>query len=233
MPRLIVFCFYITLLTGLATSAPAAPVFLSPSDYDPKTLLPPPPDEGSSAAKAELAELDRIQAARNDADFTRADSDFHTRDGSIFAGAIGSGFDLAQLPATKTLLQDVQKDEDAAASVAKNYFHRTRPWIVDPSLNSCSKQDDPQSAYPSGHATMGYAMGVILAALVPEKASAIMVRAADYAENRLVCGMHRRRDIEAGQVLGTVVAELLLRNPGFETQFGAAKRELQAAHLTR
>ena len=35
-----------------------------------------------------------------------------------------------------------------------------------------------------------------------------MARAADYAENRLVCGMHRRRDIQAGQVLGTVVAEI-------------------------
>jgi hypothetical protein len=66
---------------------------------------------------------------------------------------------------------------------------------------------------------MVYSTGGVLASLVPEKAPAIMARAADYAENRLVCGMHRRRDIQADQVLGTVVADLLLHNPGFETEF--------------
>jgi acid phosphatase (class A) len=127
------------------------------------------------------------------------------------------------------MLESVQKDEDAAASVAKDYFRRTRPWIVDPQLNSCSKNDAPQSSYPSGHSTMAYAMAVVLSSLVPEKAPAIMARAADYAENRLVCGMHRRRDIQAGQVLGTVVAKALLRKPRFRTELTAARRELKAA----
>ena len=213
--------------------AAAAPVYLSSSDYNPEILLPPPPEEGSAAAKAELAELDRIQQRRSQEAFARADRDFRTRNGTIFAAAIGPGFDLDKLPVTAKLLDDVQKDEDAAASLAKNYFHRTRPWIVDPALNSCSKDDDPHSAYPSGHATMAYAMAVVLASLVPQKAQPIMARAADYAENRLVCGMHRRRDIQAGQVLGTVVAELLLRNPGFTTEFAAAERELQAARIAR
>jgi acid phosphatase (class A) len=217
----------------LTMPAQAAPVYLSPSDYDPKILLPAPPAEDSPAAKAELAELDRIQAERSQEAFARADHDFRTRNGSIFAEAIGPAFDLGKLPATAQLLANVQKDEDAAASVAKDYFRRTRPWIVDPALNSCSKMDDPHSSYPSGHSTMAYAMAVVLASLVPEKAPAIMGRAADYAENRLVCGMHRRRDIQAGQVLGTVVAELLLRNPGFKTEFEAAKEELRVARVTR
>ena len=213
--------------------ANAAPVYLSPSDYDPKGLLPPPPVEGSADARAELAELDRIQSQRSKEEFARADQDFHTRNGTIFAAAIGPAFDLGKLPLTAKLLDNVHKDEDAAASVAKDYFRRTRPWIVDPALNSCSKDDAPYSSYPSGHSSMAYSMAVVLASLVPEKAGAIMARAADYAENRLVCGMHRRRDIQAGQVLGTVVAELLLRNPAFKTDFIAAKQELEAAHVTR
>ena len=78
---------------------------------------------------------------------------------------------------------------------------------------------------------MAYSMGVVLASLLPEKAPAIMARAADFAENRLVCGMHRRRDIQSGQVLGTVVARLLLRNPQFRTEYDApaASLELRAA----
>lgn len=215
-----------------AAPVAAEPAFLSASDTDPKALLPSPPADDTAAAKAELAELDRIQSQRTPAEFARADHDFRTRDGSIFADAIGPAFVLSKLPVTARMLENVQKDENAAASVAKDYFHRTRPWILDPALNACSKNDAPQSSYPSGHSTMAYALAVVLASLVPEKAPAIMARAADYAENRLVCGMHRRRDIQAGQVLGTVVAELLLHKPRFRAEFDAAKRELQAAHVT-
>jgi acid phosphatase (class A) len=233
MRRFIPVWLCVAALAFCVLPAAAAPLLLSPSDYEPKSLLPTPPEEGSEAAKAELAELDRIQSQRSDADFARADQDFRTRDGSIFAGAIGPAFVLAKLPATARLLKNVQKEEDAAASVAKDYFRRTRPWIVDPGLNSCSKADAPQSAYPSGHSTMAYAMAVVLASLLPEKAPAIMARAADYAENRLVCGMHRRRDIQSGEVLGTVVAKLLLHKPRFRAELGAARRELRAAAIAR
>ena len=213
------------LLTGAAEGA----TLLGPSDYVPERLLPAPPPEGSPAAKAELAELDRIQAARTAQDFARADRDFKTRNASIFAAAIGKGFDLDHLPATARLMTMVGQEENAAAEIAKDHFRRTRPWIVDPKLNSCSKDDAPQSAYPSGHSTMAYAMAAVLAALVPARAAPIMARAADYAENRLVCGMHRRRDIQAGQVLGTVVAEELLHDPRFRPDFDAAKTELDRA----
>ena len=221
----------ILLLAVWSSAAPAAPVFLSPSDYDPRTLLPPPPPEDSSAARAELAELDRIQAERTPEAFARADRDFKTRNGTIFRDAIGAGFDLAKLPATARLLADVGTDEDTAASAAKDFFKRERPWLTDKQLKSCSQSDAPLSSYPSGHATMAYAMAVVLALLIPAKGQAIMTRAADYSENRLVCGMHRRRDIQAGQVLGTAVAEILLRKPAFQPEYQAARRELAAAHL--
>ena len=73
---------------------------------------------------------------------------------------------------------------------------------------------------------MGYAMAVVLAALMPEKGQAIMARAAVYAENRLVCSAHFRRDIVAGQTLGTAVAVMLLHNAKFRVEFGAAEAEL-------
>jgi acid phosphatase (class A) len=221
----------IVLFAAWSGAAPAAPIFLSPRDYDPITLLPPPPPEGSPAAKAELAELDRIQGERTPGAFARADLDFRTRNGTIFRDAVGPGFDLAKLPATARLLADVETDEDIAATVAKDFFKRERPWLIDKQLKSCSQDDAPLSAYPSGHATMAYAMAVVLASLIPAKGQAIMARAADYSENRLVCGMHRRRDIQAGQVLGTAVAEILLRKPAFQPEYQAARLELAAAHL--
>jgi acid phosphatase (class A) len=67
--------------------------------------------------------------------------------------------------------------------------------------------------------------------LVPGKAQAVLARASDYAESRLVCGVHYRADIEAGQVLGNVLVARLMTKPAFKAEVDAAAAELQAAHL--
>jgi acid phosphatase (class A) len=214
-----------------ASAATAHPVFLSPGEVDPRIVLPAPPAEGSPAAQQESAELEAIQASRTPDALARAQRDDVTENASIFRPAIGDGFDLANLPATARLMADVRNEEKDEATAAKNFFLRDRPWIVDSALQSCSKKDAPQSAYPSGHATMGYAMGVVLAFLIPGKAQAILARANEYSENRLVCGMHRRRDIVAGEALGTAVAIALLHHAEFKVEYDAAESELKAAKL--
>ena len=72
-------------------------------------------------------------------------------------------------------------------------------------------------------------MGVVLASLIPEKSQAILARASEYAEHRLVCGVHFRSDIVAGQQFGTVLALRLMQNPQFQTQMNLARTELSAA----
>jgi acid phosphatase (class A) len=74
-------------------------------------------------------------------------------------------------------------------------------------------------------------MGVVLASLMPDKAQAILTRASQFAENRLVCGVHFRSDIVAGQTLGTVIAVDLMQNADFRKEYDAAAAELSAAHL--
>ncbi len=150
------------LLTALLSSGGtfgAAPVrYLTASQYDPARLLPPPPGDNSSAARFELAELKEIEGVRSAAQLSRAKSDDKTENASIFAEIVGPGFDLKALPATARMFADIRREEQAAAVAAKNFFKRNRPWIIDPSMASCSKDDSPQSSYPSGHATMGYSM---------------------------------------------------------------------------
>ena len=217
----------------LIAAAPAAktPLLLTPSNFDPPLLLPPPPADDSLAGREELAELHRIDQTRIDADVEQAKHDDHVKDVTIFADAIGPGFDLTRLPATAALFRTIRDEEKAAADRAKDHFRRTRPWIVDPSLHSCFTDDEPQSSYPSGHATMGYAMGAILARLIPSHAPAIMARAASYARARLVCEVHFPADVAAGQAYGMMVAERLMQLPAFRAQFDAAAAELNATHL--
>jgi acid phosphatase (class A) len=215
-----------------ATAAPAQLAFLSPGDVDPAQLLPPPPRDGSDAANAELAELRAIAKVTTPERWAQAKWDNDNEDGTIFQSAIAPAFDLSSLPATARLLAEVRNEETAAGGAAKSYFKRNRPWIVDPSLKTCAREDKPRTSYPSGHATMAFAMAVVLSRTMPELSQQLMVRARDYSESRLVCGMHFRSDIVAGETLGTAVGVLLLRDSRFEADVAAAKAELTAAHLT-
>jgi acid phosphatase (class A) len=72
----------------------------------------------------------------------------------------------------------------------------------------------------------------VLEALMPAKAQAIAKRADDYAFSRLVCEVHYRSDLRAGQLLGTWAATLLLRTEALRDSFEAAKQELAAAGLS-
>lgn len=218
---------------SMATSAPApapASTFLGPDELAPAQLLPPPPGDGSPQARAELAELHRFEKARTAADLARARTDDAREDVTAFRNVVGPGFQLERLPATARLFADLRAEDSAAAKRAKAYFQRTRPWAADPTLHPCPHGDDKvTSAYPSGHATMAYAAAGVLARLDPPKAQAILARAADYAENRLVCGAHYRRDIVAGQTLGTALALALIEKPAFRAEFDAAAAELRQA----
>jgi acid phosphatase (class A) len=215
----------------LLSTAPAsaAPLLLSADDYAPTQILPAPPADGSLEQKAELAEIKRIQKAMSADAYAKADHDDKTENASIFAETLGPWFDLKALPKTAALFAVVRAEEKAAARAAKTAFLRNRPWVLDASLQNCTRDDPPQSSYPSGHATMGYSFAVVLAHLLPDQAGVILARAKSYGENRLICGVHYRSDIAAGQVLGSVVAEELLANPTFKSDFEAAKAELAAA----
>jgi acid phosphatase (class A) len=146
----------------------------------------------------------------------------------MFNAAIG--FDLSTMPETFKLLTMVGDEEEDDTKAAKAYFHRNRPYAVDSSLMTCTpvKPGKAANSYPSGHASLAFSMGVVLASLMPEKSQSILARAAEYAERRLVCGVHFRSDIAAGQQFGTVLALRLMQNPQFQAQMNLARAELRA-----
>lgn len=171
-------------LAGLAAAGAGAPgaakapgeIMLQASDLDPASVLPAPPAPGSAQARRELGELREIDRTRRPADVAQAHADSDTKDAGIFAEAVGPGFDLSRLPATARLFAIVRATEKDEADRGKAEFRRARPWIVDPKLHSCSRNDEDLSSYPSGHATMAYSMAATLARLVPDRAPAILAR---------------------------------------------------------
>ena len=80
---------------------------------------------------------------------------------------------------------------------------------------------------------MGYAMGIVLADLIPQKSKEIMERARLYGENRINCGAHFPTDVVGGQVLGTLVAKELINNQEFKLLMNEVRDELVEAGLTQ
>ena len=206
---------------------------VTPEQVDPARLLPPPYKDGSDLQKADLAEVERVYHSRSPERRAQAEWDDKHENIELFATVLGPKFDFARLPLTAKLMEAVDNDQAVTANIAKRYFQRNRPWAIDPGLVACDYKPNaaPLTSYPSGHAMLGYSTGHILAALMPQKAQAILARAQDYAYSRIVCGAHYPSDIEASHVLATELAMLMLENPGFHAQFVAARGELTAAGL--
>jgi len=222
--------------------APKTLLFLTTAQIDPSRLLAPPPPDGSDKQVKEMAEVKHLIATRTPERFAQAKWDAEHEDLSPFFATLGPVFDLQKLPVTAKLLAGVLNDQNIAASTAKDYFHRKFPVTAEMPASgynywTCDAGDHkpdsrPLRSYPSGHATLGYSVGIVLAALIPEKSQAILIRAADYAYSREVCGDHYHSDVEASRALGTAVGVMLLNNAPLKPQFEAARTELRAAHLT-
>jgi acid phosphatase (class A) len=200
-----------------------------------ETIIPPPPARGSATEQAEIAEILKARASVTPAQLAQAKSDNDTEDPTIFAAVIGPGFNLSKLPKTKFLLDRVMDVDRSDSSAAKKYFHRSRPWIVDPKVQTCAPHESgpADTSYPSGHTMLGYELGVVLASLMPNHATAILARAEQYGENRIICGFHFRSDVTAGEQFGTVLAVEMMQHPTFQGWFKDAQAELKAAGLSR
>lgn len=229
-------CATLALAVALTGMAPASAEehhfhYLPASSINPIDVLPDPVPEGSSAEKAEIGDLHALIASSTPERIEQAKWDDQHEDPALYDAVLG--LKLESFPKTWALLKAVQNEGDAAADVTKVYFHRKRPWAVDPTMPRCdgTATDSPYRSYPSGHSTLGYSTGFVLARLLPGRAQLVMDRSADFAESRRVCGVHYPSDTEASHVLGTYVASRLMADPVFMKQFEAARAELKAAHV--
>jgi acid phosphatase (class A) len=198
--------------------------WLDPQVFAPAHLLAAPPAVGSPEEKAEMATVRAFATLVSPARHAAADADSNDETPHAFAAATGR--DLAALPATKHLLDEVEDDVEAVTDTAKRYFHRPRPYTVDPSLPHCGNGKGSERSYPSGHAGFAWSMAWVLADLMPDRAPAIFARAEEFGYSREICAVHYPSDVEAGHVLGVLAARALLADPRLAGDIAAARAEL-------
>ena len=207
--------------------------YLNKSDFNPVTILPSPSKSESEETKDEITIIKTRMSKLTQSQKDLAREDALNLSVTFFADTI-SGFNIDQLPKTKLLFEKVKYNAGIESQVFKKFYMRKRPYQVDPSIEVCvpPMPDNLNHSYPSGHTILGYAMGIVLANLIPEKSKEIMDRARLYGENRINCGAHFPSDVNSGQVLGSLVAFELLKNNEFKLLMQSSKEELVKASLT-
>ena len=212
-------------------STGAASGYLSGHEVDFHSVLPGPPLVDSPWDRADQGLVEAFQAV-DDARWQMADLDANALY-PRFAEAFGSPIDKKTSPALVELLDRAIDDVDATASAAKDHFHRPRPFQRLQLQRVCDKSAPPKpeahpthgTSYPSGHSTHGWTVAMILARVAPDRTDALMARAQEYEESRLVCGMHFPSDVEAGHEVAVAVVSRLDGSSEFQADLNKARKE--------
>ena len=235
MRRTILFLLLPLAAVAIAADPPAAnrPVgYLPPHSVDLLSVVPPAPVEGDIRYEADrdvfrdmkpMIGGPRWKLATNDVDYATpallAD----------FSCAAGARLTPGDYPATTHLLERAAADTSVANNDSKNHYKRPRPYKIDDGETCQAKEDLGDSFdYPSGHTTAGWTYGLVLAELMPERATPILARARAYGESRIVCRVHTMSAVESGRLGATATMMSVRAAPGYQADLAAARRELAA-----
>lgn len=187
-----------------------------------------------SPAQFEAAAITRLgpppsgAAAEDDLDVVRRESRGRTADENARAvelanrtgwetwnavlADIGRTQGVAQARCAAALVQQATSRTDAISDQGKRMWGRTRPYDLDPSIAPVVSKPGHNPSYPSGHSSAAYAVALVLASIVPERAAEFVDLAAEVAYSRVYGGVHFPSDVIAGaRIASAVVTDVLRR----------------------
>lgn len=226
-----------TNLADLKSPYPGYPPGYLPihSVIDGLALLPPPPAPGSAQQSADDAVFRASRRWVNTLRWQLAELDAELMP-SAFACSIGIPVGTEATPHLNMLLRRTIMDSGMGIYKVKQFYKRTRPFmaaddaICTPKYAEVLRKD---GSYASGHAAVGWAWALVLAEVVPERADAVVRRGYEFAQSRVVCGVHWQSDVDAGHLVASAVVAQLHANSDFVAQLGAARAEVAARRTCR
>jgi hypothetical protein len=192
-------------------------------------VLPPAPERGSPRYDADrriFRETRKLLATPRGA---QATSDVRNDVPAIladFSEAAGRPLSPDNAPALTALLTRMRLDVASAVNAAKNTWQRQRPFHLDKG-NICQPRAQLDSYdYPSGHTSWGTSVALVLAELIPDRATEILARGRAYGDSRYICGAHNMSAVEGGRLAAASMVARLHADPAFRRDLDAARREL-------
>ena len=220
---------------ALAQQAAAPRGYLGPERWpDAAKILSGPPAAGSAEEKQQLAVYRALRKLEGTPRWALAQNDLPTGPPQMltnFSCAVGAQLTPQTAPRLTTLLGKVGLDAGPQVASVKDVFKRPRPYQIEDGT-ICTEKSAALAAspdYPSGHATWGWVIGLILSELAPDRATPILVRARAFGESRVVCGVHTPGAVEAGRTNGSALFAVLQADPQFRADLEAARAEVAAA----
>jgi acid phosphatase (class A) len=151
-----------------------------------------------------------------------------------FTYLLGVTVSAADAPNFLRLMGQVRGDAELLlAPVKKNVGSggRHRPFVEYPQLPRCEITYAglaESGSYPSGHATLGWLWGSLLAELAPQYADQLLARGIAFGDSRVVCGFHYPSDVVAGRLAAAALLTRLHADPAFLKDLAAARKEITA-----
>lgn len=212
--------------------------FTPATQPDATRFLPPPPQPGTARQATDDHAFTSTRALVGTPRWALAtsDADLH-QDPLLHAFSCAAGFviDSAHAPHLAALVHKMDVSEIPDMKSSKAYWHRPRPFVGN-SQPICTEADRAHlatsGAYPSGHTMLGWSTALILAELLPDRATAIMQRGRVFGESRIVCGVHWESDVQEGYLMGATEIAALHGNADFRADMDAARSELAALRPT-
>lgn len=195
-------------------------------------ILPPAPVSGTPRYEADRDVFRRTRALRDSPRWALARQDVGLGVPVMltnFSCAVGTRLSPVKTPMLAGLLTRVSADAERVIEPAKASNRRLRPFRIDNGAVCQAKEKLHSYDYPSGHATWGWTIGLLLAELAPDRASEVLVRARVYGESRVVCGAHNLSAVEAGQTTAAALVSTLHGSSAFRDAMQAVRGELAAA----
>jgi acid phosphatase (class A) len=219
------------MLTGCATLSGGAG-YLAKGAYDARAAVPPAPAVGSSVDQQDRATFLATRALKDSPRWSLARQDAaEAKVTDAYSCALGVTPSRETTPRLAALLLRTSRDVRPAISAPKRLYDRKRPYqtLDGPICVRSGLITALTSDYPSGHATWGWTVGLILAKAQPDRADAILARARAYGESRVVCGVHNASSVDAGRINAEGLVRTLEASPAFEADLAAVRAELDAA----
>ena len=208
------------------------PHYLPAGGFDLLAILPPAPRPDDARGKADRAIFRQTRKLVGTPRWALATNDVKLDDADMahdFSCALGIALTPQNAPVTIRLIDAVGSDTARATGIAKRYYKRQRPYLIDrgPVCQPASELKGSYD-YPSGHTTAGWTWAMLLAEIAPDRATPILARGRAFGESRIVCGAHNASAVEGGRLSATVTLTALSQSPAFQHDLSAARAEIDA-----
>ncbi|MDP3907359.1 phosphatase PAP2 family protein [Novosphingobium sp.] len=202
---------------------------------DSAALVPPAPAKKSGTEARDKAASRVALAARSTPRWAFAASDadlFSPKATGALSCAAGFEISPQTTPKLDKLLRRTIIDFGFSTYRAKQKFNRDRPFetnkrpICTPDQDAMLRKD---GSYPSGHSAIGFGWGLMLAGLVPDRATQVVSRGRAFGESRRFCNVHWQSDVEEGRIVAAAVYARLQADAAYQADLAAVREELASA----